>query len=65
MQISWTLLTVKTATTAVSTPARLKPMTASMVLVKKSGELNKAQKYMVLSPGDSMGYDPKRNRFSL
>ena len=26
---------------------------------EKSGELNKAQKYMVLSPGDSMGYDPK------
>ena len=26
---------------------------------KKSGELNKAQKYMVLSPWDSMGYDPK------
>ena len=26
---------------------------------EKGGEFNKAQKYMVLSPGDSMGYDPK------
>ena len=26
---------------------------------EKSGEFNKAQKFMVMSPGDSMGYDPK------
>ena len=50
MRISWTLLTVKTATTAASTPSQIEADDCFYGFGEKSGELNKAQKYMVLSP---------------